>query len=238
MYSGTGIYTLREASRLIDVSSEKIHRWLYGYNYSKKSGEEKVQGFSKPLWEPQLSKIEYDAEVIGFNDLLEIRFVSAFVKHGVPLVVVRRCLETAKALSKSPYPMSTGFFKTDGKTIFSDTLKALVEEGELLDLKTRQLVFPDVIKPSLYAGIEYSGKLAKKWFPQGAGSAVVLDPTRQFGSPILDKTGMSTDILYASYLAEGKTSQAIKTTAMVYDTPLKLVESAIKFEQGLLRKLH
>jgi hypothetical protein len=25
---------------------------------------------------------------------------------------------------------------------------------------------------------------------------------------------------------------------MVYDTPLKLVESAIKFEQGLLRKLH
>jgi uncharacterized protein (DUF433 family) len=90
----------------------------------------------------------------------------------------------------------------------------------------------------LYAGIEYSGNLAKKWFPQGIGAAVVLDPSRRFGSPILDKTGMSTDILYASYLAEGKTPQAIKTTALVYDTPLKLVESAIKFEQGLMRKLH
>ncbi|MEO6291863.1 MAG: DUF433 domain-containing protein [Burkholderiaceae bacterium] len=238
MYSGTGIYSLREASRLIDVPSPKIHRWLYGYNYHKKSGEEKVQSFSAPLWEPQLSKIEYEAEVIGFNDLLEIRFVAAFVKHGVPLTVVRRCLETASELSKSAYPMSTGHFKTDGKTIFSETLEALAKEGELLDLKTRQLVFREVISPSLYAGIEYNGNLATKWYPQGHGTQVVLDPTRHFGSPILDKTGMSTDILYASYLAEGGTSQAIKTTAKVYETPLKLVESAIKFEQGLIRKLH
>ena len=239
MYSGTGIYTLREASRLIDVPSQKIHRWLYGYNYLKKSGEEKVQTFSKPLWEPQLSRAEYEAEVIGFNDLLEIRFVAAFLKHGVSLPVVRRCLQTARDLSKSAFPMSSGFFKTDGKTIFFEALNAaLDQEGELLDLKTRQLVFREIISPSLYAGIEYTDNLATRWYPQGLGTPIVLDPTRQFGSPILDKTGMSTNILYASYLAEGKTPLAIKTTAMVYDTPLKLVESAIKFEQGLMRKLH
>ena len=239
MYNATGIYTLSEASRLIDVPTQKIRRWLYGYNYPKKSGEEKVRAFSAPLWIPQLSKIEYDSEVIGFNDLLEIRFVSAFVKHGVSLAVVRRCLETAREISKSAYPMSSGYFKTDGKTIFSETLNAALDkEGELLDLKTRQLVFREIINPSLYAGIEYDGNRATKWYPQGLGTQIVLDPARHFGSPILDKNGMSTDILYASYLAEGKTQQAIKTTAMVYDTPLKLVESAIKFEQGLARKLH
>lgn len=240
MYNGTGIYTLSEAARLIDVPARKIHRWLYGYSYSKKSGEDKVQAFSAPLWLPQVSKDEYDSEVIGFNDLLEVRFVSAFVDHGVPLIVVRRCLETARELFGVDYPMTSGSFKTDGKTIFADAIEKSVKEGALLDLKNRQLAFKDIISPSLYAGIEYDGKRASKWYPQGQGrrQLIVLDPTRQFGSPILEETGTPTDVLYASYLAEGETPQAVIRTARVYEAPVKLVEAAIRFEQGLKRTVH
>lgn len=240
MYNGTGIYTLSEASRLINVPAPKIHRWLYGYSYLKKSGEERVQAFSAPLWLPQLSKDEYEAEVIGFNDLLEVRFVSAFVQHGVPLVVVRRCLETARELFGVDYPMTSGAFKTDGKTIFAEAVEKSVKEGALLDLKSRQMAFKDIINPSLYAGIEYNGKRASKWYPQQAGRRphIVLDPSRHFGSPIVDETGIPTDILYASYLAEGATPQALVQTARVYEVPGKLVEAAIRFEQGLKRTVH
>ncbi len=238
MYNGTGIYTLSEAARLINVPARKIHRWLYGYSYPKKSGESKVQAFSAPLWLPQLSKDEYDAEVIGFNDLLEVRFVSAFVEHGVSLVVVRRCMETARELFGVDYPMTSGSFKTDGKTIFADAIAKSVKEGALLDLKSRQLAFKDIINPSLYAGIEYDGKRASKWYPQGRRQHIVLDPSRQFGSPIVDEMGVPTEVFYASYLAEGATPQAVKQTARVYEAPVKLVEAAITFEQGLKRTVH
>ena len=238
MYNGTGIYTLSEAARLINVPARKIHRWLYGYSYPKKSGESMVQAFSAPLWSPQLSKDEYDAEVIGFNDLLEVRFVSAFVEHGVSLVVVRRCMETARALFGVDYPMTSGSFKTDGKTIFADAIAKSVKEGALLDLKSRQLAFKDIINPSLYAGIEYDGRRASKWYPQGRRQHIVLDPSRQFGSPIVDETGVPTEVFYASYLAEGATPQAVKQTARVYEAPVKLVEAAIRFEQGLKRTVH
>jgi uncharacterized protein (DUF433 family) len=238
MYKGTGIYTLSEAARLINIPARKIHRWLYGYNYPKKSGESKVQAFSAPLWTPQLSKDEYDTEVIGFNDLLEVRFVSAFVEHGVSLLVVRRCLETARELFGVDYPMTSGAFKTDGKTIFADAIEKSIKDGALLDLKSRQLAFKDIIDPSLYAGIKYDGTRASKWYPQGQREHIVLDPSRQFGSPIVEDTGVLTAVLYASYLAEGSTPTALTQTARVYEVPVKLVEAAIRFEQGLKRTVH
>lgn len=238
MYSGTGIYTLPEAARLINVPARKIHRWLYGYNYSKKSGETVTQVFSSPLWVPQLSQDAYDAEVIGFNDLLEVRFVSAFVEHGVPLQVVRRCLETARDMYGVDYPMTSGSFKTDGKTIFAEAIKKSLKEGDLVDLKSRQMAFKVIISPSLYAGIEYDGKRASKWYPQGKAQSVVLDPSRQFGSPILDYEGVPTDVLFASYIAEGATPQAVIQTGRIYNVPPRSVKSAVRFEQGLKRTAH
>lgn len=238
MYTGTGIYSIPEAARLIHVPAQKIHRWLYGHNYSKKSGKERVRVFSEPLWTPQHSKAEFETETIGFNDLLEIRFVAAFVQYGVPLAVVRRCLETAQELYRVDYPMSTGAFKTDGKTIFSEALEKTMKEGALLDLKNRQFAFKAIISQSLYAGIEYDGKRATKWYPQGRRHHVVLDPARQFGSPIVDEVGVPTGVLFASYLAEGGNTRGITQTARVYDVPVKFVEAAIKFEQGLTRTVH
>ncbi|MBB1075760.1 DUF433 domain-containing protein [Rhodoferax sp. 4810] len=238
MYNGTGIYSLPEASRLIHVPAQKIHRWLYGHKHSKKSGEERVQTVSEPLWTPQHSKAEFEIETIGFNDLLEIRFVAAFVRYGVPLTVVRRCLETAQDLYGMDYPMSSGAFKTDGKTIFAEAIEKTAKEGALLDLRNRQFAFNAIISPSLYAGIEYDGRRATKWYPQGRRHHVVLDPSRQFGSPIVDEVGVPTGVLFASYKAEGASADAIAQTARAYDVPVKFVDAAIKFEQDLARTVH
>ena len=238
MYTGTGIYTLAQAERLTNVPAGKIRRWLYGHGYPTKSSDGNSRRFSSPLWTPQHSRDEYDANVIGFHDLLEIRFVSAFAHHGVPLSVIRKCLETAKELFGIDYPLSSGLFKTDGRTIFAQALKESSEENALLDLKSRQFAFRDIISPSLYAGIEYDGQQARKWFPRGKRQHVVLDPARQFGVPILDETGTPTDVLHASYLAEGATPEAMKQTAQVYEVPAKLVSYAIAFEEGLQRALH
>lgn len=238
MYTDTGIYTLAQAERLIHVPAQKIRRWLYGHRYLAKSSGASSHRFSAPLWTPQHSHDEYNINVIGFHDLLEIRFVSAFAHHGVPLPMIRKCLETAKELFGIDYPLSCGLFKRDDRTIFAHALKESSEEDALVDLKSRQFTFKDIISPSLYAGIEYEGQSARKWFPRGKRQHVVLDPARQFGAPILDETSTPTDVLYASYLAEGATPEAIKQTSLAYEVPAKLVNYAIVFEEGLKRSLH
>lgn len=238
MYTGTGIYSIAQAQRLTQVSGRKIRRWLYGYQYPAKVTHEQSHRFSAPLWQPQLRREDHDEDVIGFQDLLEIRFVSAFVYHGVPLSVVRRCLNTARELFGINYPLSSGSFKTDGKTIFAQAIQQSINEGALLDLKSRQFAFKDIISPSLYAGIEYKDHQPSKWFPNGRRKHIVLDPSRQFGAPIAHETGTPTDVLYASYLAEGATTEAIQLTARAYDLPNNLVNAAVLFEEGLKRPLH
>lgn len=237
MYSNTGIYSLPSASRLVGVPAPKIRRWLYGHMHRRNTANGVVKTLAAPLWTPQLSKDDYEAEVIGFLDLLEIRFVAAFVAHGVPLHVVRTCLNTARTLLNTDHPFASGSFKTDGKTIFAEALHQSAKEGALLDLKERQFAFKDIIKPSLYQGIDYnSSHQAVKWYPSKTEHPVVLDPTRQFGSPIIEASGVPTDVLFASFKAEGATPQAMAATAAIYGVSHKHAEAAVRFEQSLRQK--
>lgn len=240
MYSGTGIYSIPEASRLINVTAREIRRWLFGYHYRKTPGDASSRVDVTPLWEHELAREDLGEDVIGFRDLLELRFIRAFTEHGVPLQVIRRCLIAAADIFGVSHPMSLPRFRTDGRTIYAEALHEEMQENSLVDLKSRQSVFKDIIKPSLYEGIIYDDEKlqASRWYPAGAKSPVVIDPTRQFGAPIIELTGTPTNTLYQSYIAEGKNANAMSITARVYQVPAKLVEAAVRFEQELKRTVH
>ena len=233
MYAGTGVYTLSEAARLIRAPARSIGRWLYGYAYARNSGDGRREYQSSALWTPQYSFADYGERVIGFRDLLELRVVREFVAHGVPLLVVRRCLDTAKQLFAKDYPFNTNRFATDGRTIFLDVLRQ-GSEKEMIDLRGRQLVFRDIIKPSLYAGIEYERGFARRWFPEvGKQRNIVIDPLQQFGKPMVTGDAVPTEALFANYLAEGATSGAIGVVARIYELPARKVAAAVRFEEAL-----
>ncbi|MDR2154902.1 MAG: DUF433 domain-containing protein [Burkholderiaceae bacterium] len=243
MSLGIGIYSIPEASRLIGVPGQNIRRWLFGYHYRKLPGDATTRTDMAPLWTPELADEDFDENVIGFRDLLELRFVQEFIRHGVSTRVIRRCLENAKTLFGVSHPMTLKRFQTDGKTIYAEALEEEALENSLVDLKSRQSVFKAIIKPSLYAGIVYDelGAKARKWYPDATGkgrSPVVIDPARQFGAPIIEDTGTPTNVLYSSYVAEGEDTGALTITARVYDVSSKLVSAAIRFEQSLEHPPH
>jgi hypothetical protein len=73
----------------------------------------------------------------------------------------------------------------------------------LLDLVRRQPAFKQVIKPSLYEGIDYTVEgPAQRWFPLKRNKAVVMDPARSFGKLILTSAGINISAIYQSYQAE------------------------------------
>ena len=165
-----GVYSLREAERLTGVRACSLKRWLFGYSYSTKSDDDHVDRSSHssaPLWQSQYSLDEFHECVVGFRDLLELRVVGEFVKAGLPLIVVRNCLDAARELFGIDYPFTAQQFLTDGKTIYLDALNRNSGDPTLLNLRNRRYAFNEVIRPSLYAGIEYAGNVARRTARRG-----------------------------------------------------------------------
>ncbi|MDU8432541.1 DUF433 domain-containing protein [Pseudomonas syringae pv. actinidifoliorum] len=177
------------------------------------------------LWTPEIAFL-YD-KLLGFHDLLEIRFVHAFRQHGVSLQAIRSASLQAREMFGQLYPFTCRRFQTDGRDIFATVLDETGDEA-LLDLVKRQYAFKQVITPSLYEGIDYAGEeSAKRWYPVNRSKAVVLDPARNFGKSILTITGIDTAAIHHSYQAEG---QNAKRVALLHEIPFEAVEAAIAFE--------
>src|SRR5271163_2031063 len=125
---GIGDYTAPEATRLLKTTPRNISRWLGGYSYRRNDG---AVVRAAPLWVPQLPRLGEHLE-LGFRDLIELRFVMAFLEHNVGLNIIRRCLENARSIIGDDRPFSTNRFRTDGKSIFLESLSQL-EETEGVD---------------------------------------------------------------------------------------------------------
>lgn len=220
---GVGLYSFPEAAKLIGVESSNLRRWIRGYDRREK-GSAEVHAI-EALWPSPLVDQEVDA--ISFADLLEVRFVDVFRKHGVSLQTIRVAARHARELFGTNYPFTNRRFRTDGRGIFAEAIQE-TGESEMMDLGKKQYVFDKVVRPSLYSGIEFGDdELAKRWFPVQHSKAIVLDPRIAFGKPIVTEVGIRTDILYDAYLAEDDKH----VVARLYEVPLSAVEHAIKFEQ-------
>ncbi|WP_229458803.1 DUF433 domain-containing protein [Massilia glaciei] len=213
------MYTLKEAERFTGADAREVNRWLFGYRFKG--------GASVPLWHTQLADMDEGAQkVIGFRDLLELRIVKAFTEHKVPLRVIRAAIVSAREIFSTEYPFTANRFLTDGKSIFYEAFK---EHGEvaLTDLVRRQLVFEHIIRPELYAGIEFTaGGQALRWYPVKKSEAIVLDPEISFGKPILTEYGIRTDVLAACFAVE----RDKKRVAALYNIPVGAVNAAMRFE--------
>lgn len=230
---GRGIYTLPDAARLVRTDARKIRRWLYGYDYERLVGDQPRRYHSEPLWQPEYKADELGERVLGFRDLMELRIVREFVSRGVPLAVVRYCLAAAKDMFGDDYPLTRQRFLTDGETVFHEALDVVAtsEDGPaLIDLRKRQHVFRTIVKDSLYAGIEYEGDVARRWYPEGKGHAIVVDPQLQFGHPTIERSGVPTSAIYATWLAEGKKRA---TVAKLFEVEPRHVDAAVRFEEKL-----
>ncbi len=219
---GIGYYTAPEAARLLEMSARAINRWLGGYNYLDR-GERTVM---EPLWTPQLPRFDNHLE-LGFRDLIELRFVRSFIKAGLGLKTIRSCLEYARVCVNDERPFSTRRFRTDGRTIFLDTLNQS-GNNELLDLKRHQYVLARVIEAS-FKDLDVDSATVTRWRPFNGKSSIVIDPERAFGQPIAARSGVPTATLADAVKAEG----SIERVVILFKVSSQVVRDAVNFEKRL-----
>lgn len=219
----TGIYTVPEASRLTRVAPSRIRRWLRGYKFF--SGER--EHVSPPVWRGQLQPVD-GALALGFLDLMEIRVVDAFLRAGVSWKTLREAERRGSDLFRSTHPFCTQRFETDGRSIFVD-IGADSDEPILLEIINNQAVF-DAITSPFFKDLEFSqDRVLERWWPLGDHRAVVVDPRRAFGKPIVVDRGVPTAILSSAV----KASRSIDEVVFWYDVTKSSVVDAIEFEDSL-----
>jgi uncharacterized protein (DUF433 family) len=222
--SGVGFYTVPEAALLVGLPARNIRRWLGGYSFRQGEGRRRM----KPLWRSELAMID-DRLELGFRDLIELRFVKAFLDAGVGLHAVRNCLIHARELVDDERPFSTRRFRTDGRTIFLESLGDGARR-ELLDLRKRQYVFAEVIERT-FKDLDLDDGVVVRWRPYRGKPSIVLDPERAFGQPIAAASGVPVVALVDAVAAE----DSVARVSRLFEVPVAVVRDAIGYHEQLHR---
>ena len=99
---------------------------------------------------------------------------------------------------------------------------------EMIEILTRQRVFPDILLPFLRR-VDYdeATEMAKRWC---IADLVVIDPAICLGKPIIDGVGITTSVLAASYEANDHDAELVADWFKVHS---KHVIAAVEFESNL-----
>lgn len=154
---------------------------------------------------------------------MELRFVASFREAGLSLQAIRLALQRAREIVGHDHPFATERFRTDGKNMF---LELADEAGDptLIDLRRNQYAIHRMLKPS-FRDIEFEDGLAARWWPLGHRKRVVVDPTRSFGTPIDDGSGVPMDALSGALDALG----SVREVAKWFEVDSRAVKAAREF---------
>ena len=203
-----GLYTVKDLSQLLGLSSQKVSRWLFGSSNSE------------GLYEPNLA--DYN-KIATFQELIELLAIKSFLDKGVALQTVRKVKDKLIQTENTLYPFSNLNVHTDGKKLF------LQDKGNLLEPLGGQYQLEKIIRQSL-KDVEFEIKKPVRWWIEGQDKGIVIDPTRSFGKPIDNITGIPTGVLYRAWKVNDESEEIVADDFFV--TP-EVVRRACEFETSL-----
>ncbi len=238
-------YIPADVARFTGLTSQRVMRWLQGYQYTPHTAKRKGVSRQLPAMMPAL--VKRHPHHVSFLDLLDLKFVKACLDAGAGLSVRKICERLAKAREifgeRGQLYTKKEYFIT-WKRIYIDL------DGHLEQLPDRQQAFDEVITPiakplafdqsnpfiasasEMSREIEFDPqtKLAYKWFPKSGERHVVIDPQMAFGAPVVNGTRIKTNVL-ADYVLVANYN--IDDIARDMQLQPKQVKAAVQFEQAL-----
>ena len=161
-------------------------------------------------------------DAVSFVDLMEVVTIGKLRKKGFSFKRTRKINATARFYLQTDRPLVTERFKVKGRDIFvDDGFGILVDVGYGAGMQA----WDDVLDPFLDT-VEYEGEIVRRWWPLGKGVAVLVDPNFAFGLPVVEGTGVRTEIIAERHRAGDSTDEI----AYDFDTTLKQIKDALRWE--------
>lgn len=210
---GKGIYSIPDAAVILDMPKEKVRRWVKKYwelEFVKATVSE--NGYT---WGKQRDK------AFHFHTLIEIIAVDSFREIGVSFPKIKLAHDQLSNLLKTKYPFAHAELMSDGKRIFYELDRSLLEMDEKQQFSFTKLVAPYCKK------IDFQEKthLAERFWPLGKNHKIVVDPHHSFGRPVISGTNITADAII-NMLKAGESPDFIAT---IYELDKKEVEDVRLF---------
>ena len=208
-------YSFAESDRLAAATRGTSKRWLAGYEYVS---EERGVRRQPPVTAPAAGR-----EAVSFLDLVEVAAIAGLRGEGFSLGQIRSIAKNCQEVLGVERPLASLKFKTGGRDIFVDVGEQLIEVGR----HKRQLAWNDVLQPFL-ANLDYSSEIgfAMRWWPHGRSVPIVVDPAFGFGFPVIQGSGVRTEIILERFRAGDLHDQIAADFSL---DPVE-VERALQFE--------
>lgn len=207
------LYSFAEADRIAGVTSNTSRRWLKGYSFWY-DGEQRNM--------PPVTWTTEDRDAVSFVDLMEVATIGKLRKKGFSFKRIRKINATARFYLQTDRPLVTERFKVKGRDIFvDDGFGILLEVGYGAGMQA----WDEVLNPFLDT-VEYEGEIVRRWWPLGKDVAVLVDPNFGFGLPVVEGTGVRTEILAERHGA----GDSIEEISYDFDVTPKQINDALRWE--------
>jgi uncharacterized protein (DUF433 family) len=207
------LYSFAEADRIVRVSSGTSRRWLKGYGFWYNGQRHEI---------PPVSSATEAKEAVTFVDLMEVATIGQLRTKGFSFKRVRQINSYCRLYLGESRPLVTQKFKVGGQDIFLDIdFDVLVNVGR----EAGMMAWREVLAPFL-EDVEYENDLARRWWPLGKERMVVVDPDYGFGLPVVEGTGVRTEIIAERYRAGDKTNEI----AYDFDVTSEQINDALRWE--------
>lgn len=211
------VYGITQVDRVLGLSSGTARRWIDGY---WRDGH---------FYQPVIRVRTTGESLVTWGEFVETRLLAEYRDAGIRICKLRDVVtELRTQLGDYPLAKAQPFMETFGRQLvlrvqqdigLDDDLKLVVLGGN------GQLMLSDKVQDFVDA-VEYDAEgRAVRLQPDPAEPAVVIDPTRASGDPVV--RAVPTEVI-AELASAGDPPEWI---AELYELDLAQVEAAIRFEQ-------
>lgn len=211
-------YSFAEADRLARVTAGTSRRWTRGYSYESQDGQR--------VRKPPVGRTEPSPELaVSFADLVEVAAIRGLRTLGFSLPKIREIVDSCQDIFESERPLLSQTFKVDGRDAFVER-----EDGVLISVLRgkRRVAWDDVLGPFLET-VEYEDGWAQRWWPAGRSTQVVIDPQFGYGLPVVEGTGVRTEIL----VERSEAGDSSRQIAADFGVSIESIQAALQYERAL-----
>ncbi len=218
------LYTAAEAARFLRLPASTVRAWAFGQGYKGKDGEAR-------RFKPVISTADPANRRLSFVNLVELLVLAAIRKqHHVELKQVRSAVEFLRKQFPSKHPLADNDFQTNGIDLFVE------KYGKLLNIsRDGQIAMKEIIQQYLKlverdaSGVPFKLHLPRRTDAPEPLAAVVIDPERGFGRPVLDGRGIRAEVVAERFQA----GESIASLAEDYDLDVPVIEDILRSQQPL-----
>lgn len=208
---GEGIYTARDIATILNVPRNKVSYWMSKYV------REKFPAITGYVYNFEQEKGIY----VNFKSFLQIYVFNELKQRGHSNKKILEMYSFISRKYKTKYPFAL-------KKILSVGSELMLEEKEDIFNAKFQLSFKKILSDYIDK-IEFDNDgSAIRYYPLGKERTIVVDPSIQFGSPVIKGTRVNADILVELY----ENGEEINAIAKMYEISIDNVNDAIEFSMA------